>query len=496
MKTTWLVAALLCVGCVADPRDPNTWIKKLDDPREKDEAVIQLTKLNDPAAVPALIALYKKTKDPNHLKAIAHFKDKRALDVMIDALDYSEESCDQAKVAANALGEIPDQKAVDPLIKALQKPLPIKTPCNVVKLEGMKSLVKIHDPKAVDALVKILETPADDQDFYLNQVAATSLGDLGDPRAVPALVRGLFMTGRGSDIYAPCRVSLLEIGKPSVQPLVDAMQHKNVKLEEDAKKYEFRPGVIVQKTALVLGDLMAKEAVPALLAELKKPAQGDSYKGALYALGMIGDTSTTKDITAVLTNAKVDSADRRSAADALNFMGDLSAAPTLLNMAKSGFVMVGKEKYDDVRVASAIAYSRLGGAAEAAAWAPVAAAEKAAKDVFDEAAQRLSVAKQCGKDVACYAKELDDPVLAKQEKAAFMLAHMGKDGLPALTKKLATKEQVVRLAVLFALAKTADKSCADCKKALDAQIELDKTKPPLRGLVDEMRAVLAQISSK
>ena len=40
---------------------------------------------------------------------------------------FAEESFDSAAVAANALGEIGDPKAVDPLMKSLQKPLPIKT---------------------------------------------------------------------------------------------------------------------------------------------------------------------------------------------------------------------------------------------------------------------------------------------------------------------------------------------------------------------------------
>src|SRR4051794_19929471 len=108
MRQATVVAALFVMGCIADPRDPKTWIKQLDDPRGKDEAVIQLVKLKDPAAVPALLDLYKKTKDPNHLKAIASFKDKRSLDAMIDSLDYTEESFDSAAVAANALGDIPD----------------------------------------------------------------------------------------------------------------------------------------------------------------------------------------------------------------------------------------------------------------------------------------------------------------------------------------------------------------------------------------------------
>jgi HEAT repeat protein len=274
------------------------------------------------------------------------------------------------------------------------------------------------------------------------------------------------------------------------------MQHKNTRLEDDAKKFEFRPGVVVQKTALVLGDLRAKEAVPALLAELKKKPQGDTHKGVLYALGMIGDPATTKDITGILTDGKQDAKVRVAAAEALNLAGDPASLPALLNMAKSGFHVEGGEKYDDVRVASAIAYTRVGGAAEADAWKGALDAEKTAIDVFKEGAQRLEVAKKCGKDVACYGAALEDPVLAKQEKAAFMLARMGKDALPALTKKVTTKEPIVRFAVLFALGKVADKTADNVKKALEAQIELDKTKPPLRPIVDEMRAVLAEINAR
>jgi HEAT repeat protein len=484
-------------GCVSDPRDPNTWIKKLDSPVDQKDAVRELVRLKDPVAVEPLINCYKKNRDPEVLKAIATFKDKRQVPVMIDSLEYTDESYDNAATAAAALGDTPDPSAVDPLIKALQKPLSIKTRANIVKQSAMQSLAKIHDPKAVGPIAKVLTTPADDQDFYLNSVAAVELGNLGDAAAVPALIRGLFMTGRGANIFNQCRVSLLQIGKPAVKPLMDAHEHKDADLEADAKKYEFRPGVIEQKTALILGDLRAKEAVPMMVAELKKPLKGDNQTGALYALGMIADPSTTKELTGVLSDAKRDYKVRISAAEALNFAGDTSALPTLLQVAKTGDVVKDKEKYPDVRLAAAMSYARLGGPAEAAAFAPVAASEKAASEEFKEDAERLEVAKKCGKDVTCYGTTLDtDPKLTHQEKAAFMLARMGKPALPALIKKLSTREPVVRLAVLFGIGKIADKSSADALKALDAQIEIDRTKPPMRALVEEMRAVRAQIQSK
>ena len=121
------------VGCVSDPRDPNTWIKKLDSPVDQKDAVRELVRLKDPAAVEPLINFYKKNRDPEVLKAIATFKDKRQVPVMIDSLEYTDESYDNAATAAAALGDTPDPSAVDPLIKALGKPLSIKTRANIVK---------------------------------------------------------------------------------------------------------------------------------------------------------------------------------------------------------------------------------------------------------------------------------------------------------------------------------------------------------------------------
>ena len=246
MRHVLLVALLgaSTVACVSDPRDPNTWIKKLDNPVDQKDAVRELVRLKDPVAVQPLIDFYKKNHDPEVLKGIATFKDKRQVPAMIDSLEYSDESYDNAATAAAALGDTPDPSAVEPLIKALQKPLSIKTRANIVKQSAMESLAKIHDPRATEAIAKILTTSADDQDFFLNKVAARELGNLGDPKGAPALIRGLFMTGRGANIYSECRVSLLQIGKPSVQPLLDAHQHKDAALEAVANKYEFRPGVI------------------------------------------------------------------------------------------------------------------------------------------------------------------------------------------------------------------------------------------------------------
>jgi HEAT repeat protein len=493
-RIAWVVVVLSVSACISDPRDPNTWIKKLSDPRESKDAVLQLQKLKDPVAVPPLIDLYKKSKDPEVLKAIATFKDKRSVPTLVEALDFTEESCEPTASAASALGDINDPSAADALMKALAKPLPIKTRCNVVKIEAMKALVKMKSPGAVDALIKVLLTSPDEQDFFINQEAARSLGEFADAKAAPALIRGLFMVGRGADIYQPCRAALLHIGSAAVQPLIDAHLHKNAELEADAKKNEFRPGVIEQKTAMVLGDLRAKAAVPTLVADLKKPKVGDNHLGALYALGMIADTATTKDVVAVLLDAKADFHDRTSAAESLNFLDDPSSFPALLTAARTADVVQEGQKYANVRLASAISYARVGGAAEAAAFAPLAAAEK--DPTFAECADRLALAKKCNKDMACYAAGFDDPSLPKQEKAAFMMRNFGKAALPTLLKHLTVHEPIVRLALLQSLGRVAERGDATVIKALDAQIDTDHTKSPMRDVVNEMRALKAYLESK
>lgn len=210
-------------GCVSDPRDPNTWIKKLDSPVDQKDAVRELVRLKDPVAVEPLINFYKKNHDPEVLKAIATFKDKRQVPVMIDSLEYTDESYDNAATAAAALGDTPDPSAVEPLVKALQKPLSIKTRANIVKQSAMESLAKIHDPKATPAIAKILETPADEQDFFLLAKGiseAMNCTAFGLITAVPALLAFSILNGWTQTI-------LDDINEVSVQVVNMVVGHRN-----------------------------------------------------------------------------------------------------------------------------------------------------------------------------------------------------------------------------------------------------------------------------
>src|SRR3954468_2753545 len=297
------LALILALGataaCEGDPNDPITWAKQLKNLRTQKEALDHLANMDVEKArpaVPALIELFRDTKRPEHLEALARYLDPRTKPIMIEALDYTEDDFDRATIAAGVLGDMKDPEGVAPLIKAAEKELPVKSRANNARIAAMRALVKIGDKRAVPTLMKILTTSADDQDFLLHQKAALGLAEFRDPQAIPALIKGLFMTGRGTGIFQECRLALVRIGQPAVDPLIQLLQEKNADIQDMAKKLKFEepppvgtPGVVPHKAAILLGDLRAKKAVPFLVARLHMKARGDEQRSALIALGYIAD---------------------------------------------------------------------------------------------------------------------------------------------------------------------------------------------------------------
>ncbi len=507
----------LVSACQGDPNDAMTWAKQVKNLRTQKEALDHLANMDVEKArpaVPALIELFKDTKRPEHLEALARYHDPRTKDIMIEALDYTEDDFDRATIAAGVLGDMKDPGAVAPLIKAAEKELPVKSRANNVRIAAMRALVKIGDKRAVPTLMKILTTSADDQDFLLNQKAALGLAEFRDPQSIPALTKGMFMTGRGTGIFQECRLALVRIGAPAVDPMIALLQEKNPEIQDMAAKLKFEepppvgtPGVVPHKAAIILGDLRAKKAVPALAARLKQKARGDEHRSALIALGYIASPQAVETILAALKDSKVDPAERASAADALYLSGDRRAVPTLLDVAKTGYVMTGGQKASDLRASSAIALARIAGKETYEPFKALTEKETAAQGVFGSALERINVANECDRDLTCYGKKLNDPLWERSEKAAFAIAFSGdaKKGLPILLgamKPITTmipERYPVHQAILFALARLGTKDCKECIEKLDKQIERDEKAvrlPGARDLLGETRVTEAIIMNK
>lgn len=495
MRRIALFMTLALAACTGDPDDPKTWIKKLEDPRDGKEALRQLTRLKAPEALAPLMALYEKDKDPAVLDVIVSYESPESIPALLKALPYTKENFDASVRAAETLGRLKAAQAVDPLIKMLEVPLDIKDRANLAKQAAIRALAKIKDSRAVEPLAAIVEGMPSKQDLFLNKVAALALAEIPDPRAVPALLKGLFISrADGATIFQECRYALVRIGEPAVPALVELLREKNTGVNAMAKELEFKPGVVSYKAAYVLGDLRSAKAVPALLERLKEADKGSTHAEILRALGGIADKAGLDVVLDKLRDGKADPKVRQAACDAVLLAGLSQAVPTLVGIAKDG------KADDNLRVAAAMTLSRLGGKEAYDAFSPVAKAEGYAE--FKEAAERLETAKQCGSDVDCYVKKLGSAKLVEQEKAAFMLGLVGgKDGaargkaLAALAGKLETQEPIVRLAVLEGI-KRLGGGCDECAKKLQALITKEEkmTKvPAFTNLVNEMRIVLARL---
>ncbi|MBK6848772.1 MAG: HEAT repeat domain-containing protein [Proteobacteria bacterium] len=450
-----LAAGLQLLAC-NDPKDPQTWIKRLRQPEYAAEAVRRLRTIGDPVAVPALCELFKDYPHADILRTVITFKDPRTVPTLISALDFDEQTYHNATLAAQALAAMGAHEAVPALVRVLEHPLPIKSRANLAKQEAIRALERLADRAAVPALIKVVEARPEQQDFFLNKLAAVALGSFADPAAVPALIRALFLssTVQGS-LFPQAEVALVQIGAPAVAPLIEALQGKDEALNALGKALDFRPGVIVGKTAIVLGSLRAREAVPVLLERLGLPeaSRDTASAGLIEALGKIGDRRAVPALIALLTDEEAEQGLRVQATTALMLIGDKRALPALLAMAEKGYLEGGLW---DLRVKAAEAYSGLVGR-EAAGGAQVLdailadqqlsqAGYKTVRQFFLSARERTKLAVACGDEVACYAARLGaaGSTPAEREKAAVMIGALpdGRGALAEVIKALPLRDPV------------------------------------------------------
>jgi len=494
-----LFGGFVSSGC-DDPNDPKTWAKKLSSLRTRKEALDNLARMEvekAKVALPELRALFSETKDPTHLRAIARLADASTVDLFVGELSYDTDNFENAQVAAGFLGDMKAPQAVAGLAAAAEKQLPIKSQANQVRIAAIRALARIKDKGATAALTKVLTASADEQDFLLNKTAALALAEIKDPAAIPALLHGLFMTGRGSNLFQECRLALVGIGEPSIAPLIAMIEGKNADIEKMAKDQNFdgvTPGVVPYKGAHVLGDLRSPKAVPALLAILKRPKIGPEHSQALISLGMTATPEAVDAIIAILKDGKQEPRLRLAASNALFLAGDPRALPTLFDVAKNGFIMIEGEKASDLRASAAIDFARLAGKSEYEKFKALVDAETEVQGAMGEALDRIKLANECDTDLACYGKALTDASPARSEKAAITIGLAGnaKQGIPLLlaglkpVKTLQQDQFPSHHAMLLALTRLANSSCVDCVTKLSTLVEADKSSTRLPGAIIQL----------
>jgi HEAT repeat protein len=218
--------------------------------------------------------------------------------------------------AAQALGQIGDTRAVEPLVTALG--LKDKD----LRCRAAEAMEKIGTP-AIEPLVAVLQ--GSDKD--VRQAVIAALLQIGEP-AVKSLVAAL---------PEPAAAEVLcRIGAPAVEPLIVALEKRNAVAAQVLGKIGDTRSIEALVGALNYADERVRQAAIKALRQIGSPAierlvalltHYESRNWAEDALGQMGGTAV-EPLVAVLKNSS--SNVRASAARALAEIGDIRAVEPLI----------------------------------------------------------------------------------------------------------------------------------------------------------------------
>lgn len=221
--------------------------------------------------------------------------------------------------AAEALGNLGDEKAVGPLITALKR-----DEFSGVRWKAAEALSKIGNP-AVEALIAALQYPDDD----VRWKAAIALGEIGNPDAVEPLIRLLSDVDRFVRSRAAHALSM--IGEPAVPSLMHALRMDDAGVRWGAALAlgKIKNPLAVEPLILALADeqvMVRAEAATALAAigtpalgsllVFLKYAKGETRIEVMTALGELKNADAIEPLIQLLENADDD--ERKAIADAID----------------------------------------------------------------------------------------------------------------------------------------------------------------------------------
>ena len=221
--------------------------------------------------------------------------------------------------AAEALGNLGDEKAIGPLITALKR-----DEFSGVRWKAAEALSKIGNP-AVEPLIATLQFPDDD----VRWKAAIALGEIGNPDAVEPLIQLLSDDDRFVRSRAAHALSM--IGDPSVVPLIHALQKGDPGVRWGAALAlgKIKNPIAVEPLILALTDevAMVRAEAAAALASFGTPAlapllgflkgsMGETRIEVMTALGELKNADAIEPLVQLLENA--DDSERQAIADAID----------------------------------------------------------------------------------------------------------------------------------------------------------------------------------
>jgi HEAT repeat protein len=471
--TAVVLSLSLLSACKQDPTHPETWEKRIVEGKSKKEKLHALdelrTRFMSPAMLPVLEKVVATDKSPEVKAAAARMlgeaKDKAGIDALVGAIEMGAsdtEAKNLNKEIATSLGEIGDEKGVPALVKLLG------THDNFTVISAIEALGAMKAVSAFDALNQLATD--DTIEPFITKKAIIALGDLGDERAVPGLVKAMFKERKGISFYMESSFALYQLGPKAADALLPVLEKKSPELVAWAEKNNIKDVALLAKSAQVLGDLHDTRAEKTLISMLNYQSEFDDIRliirmRAADALGRMRSKDAAHVLAPLLVEEEANT--RKEYVWALARIGGRDAVAKLLETA-------GKGSWD-AREESMRGVSMVGDERELGAFEKFAKDEEKLftaeckenpdyRDCKDPAAglkkhqdaiashkTRLEAAKECKVDAKCWAKHLDDASEPVRERAAYEVGR-GNDAslIGELMKRLREKNLDTRLAIIQA----------------------------------------------
>lgn len=179
------IEVIQTLGEIGDERAVNPLVHTLGDESlvVREKSARALGKLGRPEAEEALISALNSNTNLTIVCAIAEalgqIEDARAVEPLITFLNHKESIIRECTAAS--LGNLRDSRAVESLIAALNDTQ------ERVRWYAADSLGKIGDPICVDSLIKLLS----DTSARVRESAVTALGQIGNQQAIESLIKAL-----------------------------------------------------------------------------------------------------------------------------------------------------------------------------------------------------------------------------------------------------------------------------------------------------------------
>jgi len=274
MRPPVLALALSLLACKPrDPNDPETWIAKLDDrdAKVRVEAVRQLRKLKARGAAPQLAKLLKDplVKEDAAL-ALEDLGGPAQVDALLEAIDTTVGAGSDAAARAANRTNAPIAEALGNIGDPRAGPALLRLARATDENVRLAAVEGLGNVKSKEAIPELSHI-VDDAAAppLLVKRAIVALGEIGDPGAIPTLTHGLVLERQGVSLLPESSFALFLIGQPAVEPLIKIAQDQDPAYLAWAKENNRPSAGTYAKTALVLGDLEDPRAVPVLLAKLK-----------------------------------------------------------------------------------------------------------------------------------------------------------------------------------------------------------------------------------